>query len=654
MRTLLTLVAVLVLAAPAIADGLDPELKSPYQLRIVVRTGDHPTLTRHFRAEVMKEVGSALQAALGPVATVEVVGLNDTPLEKQEPLWRLVDEKGLEALDNVNTGGGGKTHFVFVDFADGKYEIRARQHDGTCGFCTPIVRKTVHGDRGFVGRLAGLAIAQDFGAVGTFDPNGQQVTVVLKAGELGPMDAWVKKGDVFAVVQIKPGRRALPKTPGKGKTKEKVEPATPAIMGQRLDGVLLQVIDGPRNGLCVCKLYNRYQRLPAREGSFGYRAVKLGTGEGKLKLQITDANGNPYRNDILQPRVGVNDFPDATPRDREEMRYSDGVFTSQETLKNIGFVVVRAGDTVAARIPIEIYPERVAVRRVNMNPNSEPNPIVAAAADMLDRVRSLRVMQARSFEEIATLQNKERQKALDFGQAVYDSLTKEANALRADLNRLRERYKAEAPAGIFDPAETDVKALEAKTRELREHLAKLKDVIRIENDPTAAANRKAIEGLLLEAKLLAQKADLDQAIAKYEEALKLTATEPAAKVEIEKALEELRKLWEVKSPEHANARKYIYETWANLAQPQEVREALAPARRAFETCKSAGDRISLMKMYLVGPQVLERFAENLRTLVDEAVDDEDRKKLAAYERTREDLEKLLNDVGKEIGADAAK
>jgi hypothetical protein len=421
-----------------------------------------------------------------------------------------------------------------------------------------------------------------------------------------------------------------------------------------LDGVLLHVIDGPRNGLCVCKLHNRYQRLPAREGSLGYRAIKLGAGEGKLKLQLTDTTGIPYRGDVLQPRVGVNDFPDATPRGREEMRYTDGVFVSQETFKNIAFVVVKSGETTVARIPTEIYPDQVAVRKVRLNPDAEPNPIVVAAADMLDRVRSARVMQARSFEEIATLQVKEKQKALDYAQAAYDSLTKEADTLRADLNRLRERHKSEAPAGIFDPAETDVKALEAKTRELREHVAKLKDVIRIENDPAAAANRKAIEGLLLEAKTHAQKADLDQAIAKYEEALKLTATEPGAKAEIEKALEDLRKIWETKGPEHVAARKYIYETWANLAQPQEVREALTPARRAFDTCKAAGDRISLMKMYLVGPQVLERFAENLQKLVDDAVDDEDRKKLAVYERTREDLEKLLNDVGKEIGADAAK
>jgi hypothetical protein len=653
MRNLPLFGVLLGLAAAALAD-VDTESKTPYQLRVVVRTADHPTLTRHFRQEVMKSVGSSLQAALGPCGTVEVVSLNDTAAEDRDALMKLVDEKGLEALESVTLAAGGKTHFVLIDFADGKYEIRTRQHDGSTGFSTPIVRKSIHGDRGFVGRLAGLSIAQDFGAVGTFDPNGAQVSLVLKAGELGPMDAWVKKGDVFAVVEIKQGRRPLPKTTAKGKGKEKTEPAAPALMGRRLDGVLLQVVDGPRNGLCVCKLHNRYGRLPDRDASsLGYRAVKLGTGEGVLKLQLTDPAGNPFRNDTLQPRVGVSDYPDAS-RDREEMRFADGLFLSSEPMKNIAFVLVRAGETVLARIPVEIYPDQVAVRKVRLNPNSEPAPFMSAAADMMERIRGLRVMLARSFEEIGTIQAKDRQKALDFAQAALDSLDKDSVAIRADLNRLRQRYKQDAPAGLFDPSETDMKVLEEKTRELRAHITRLKEVIRLENDPAAQAARKAIDALLLEAKLAIQNADLDKAIAKYEEALKAAENEPAAKMEIQNTIDELNKIWTPKNAEHAAARKFIYETWVNLGQPNEIQEAMPTARKALNTCKSAGDRISLLKMYMVGPQILERFAENLKRLADEAADDEDRKKLAGFERVRDELEKLLIEVGKAVEADAAK
>jgi hypothetical protein len=385
----------------------------------------------------------------------------------------------------------------------------------------------------------------------------------------------------------------------------------------------------------------------------GYRAVRLGTGEAHLKLQLTDGAGTPFRGDVLQPRVGVKEFPEGV-RDREEMRYADGVYISQEVCKNIAFVVVKAGDTIVGRIPVEVYPDRIAVRKVNLNPAAEPNPVLLAAADMLDRIRSARLMQARSFEEVATQQARDKQKALDFAQAAIESLAKESDALRADLTRLEERFKAEAPPGLFDPSETDLKALDAKTRELRAHATRLKEVIRLENDPAAIAAKKAIEGLLLDAKLAAQRADLDQAITKYEEALKAAASEPMAAAEIKKALDELRKLWETKGDAHIAARKFIYETWANLAQPADVQDALPAARRAFDTCKQVGDRIGLMKLYITGPQILERFAENVKRLADEAIDDEDRRKIGAFEKVRADLEKFLNDVGKEIGADAAK
>ena len=462
MRHLLSLGLALMFTAPVAA--LDPESRSAYQLRVVVRTGDHSTLTRHFRVEVTKNVTSALQAALGPVGAVEAVDLNETPADKRDPLLKFVDEKGLEALDGVNAAVGGKTHFVFVDFADGKYEIKTRQHDGTTGFVTPMVRKAVHGDRGFVGRLAGLAVAQDFAVVGTFDGAGPQVSVVLKGGELGPIDAWVKKGDVFAAVQMLEVRRPSTRT---AKEKAKTEPGLVGTSaGSRVDGVLLQVVDGPRNGVCVCKLHNRYRSLPHSAGFLGYRCVKLGTGEGPLRLQLTDSTGRPLSSDAVQPRAGAQDFPDTTPRDREQMRYSSGVFTSIDSFKNVAFVMVRTGEVPVTHVPVEIYPDQIAVRRVNLS-DKIPSAVEAAAADLLERVRTARIIQVRAFDDLSSLQKRDKPKALQFGQDAYESLSKEADALRSDLARDKERYGMGSPGGLFDPCEVELRTLDAKTRELR-------------------------------------------------------------------------------------------------------------------------------------------------------------------------------------------
>src|SRR5262249_50244007 len=174
------------------------------------------------------------------------------------------------------------------------------------GWGALTVRKTGHADRGFVGRLAGLAVAQDFGAVGTFDPPAPggpaQVGMVLKAGELGSMDGWVKKGEVFAVLQMRQVRRSAPRPAPKRKAKGGDARTGPVLVGTRLDGVLLQVIDGPRNGVCTCKLHKRYRDLPFDAITVGYRCVRLGTAEGPLKLQLVDPAGTPFRGDVLQPR----------------------------------------------------------------------------------------------------------------------------------------------------------------------------------------------------------------------------------------------------------------------------------------------------------------------------------------------------------------
>ena len=67
MRRVFSIGLAFLLAAPVAAAPLDPESKGGYHLRVVVRTGDHPTLTAHFRAEVVKGVTSALPGGARPV-----------------------------------------------------------------------------------------------------------------------------------------------------------------------------------------------------------------------------------------------------------------------------------------------------------------------------------------------------------------------------------------------------------------------------------------------------------------------------------------------------------------------------------------------------------------------------------------------------------
>src|SRR5438128_2194716 len=72
------------------AATLDPELKSPYQLRVVLQVAEHRMLTPLFQKQLEAELHSQLRLALGKLANVEVV--------RSHPLLPDIRAKGLQAV----------------------------------------------------------------------------------------------------------------------------------------------------------------------------------------------------------------------------------------------------------------------------------------------------------------------------------------------------------------------------------------------------------------------------------------------------------------------------------------------------------------------------------------------------------------------------
>src|SRR5262249_19704745 len=178
----------------------DSGANKPYQLRVVLGIAEQRLLTDVFKEQVERELRDGLQAALGDLATVEVV--------REHPRLKDVEANGLQALEAWQDVDGIKTHFVLIDYVNGQYEIQARQHDGYTGQTSPMVRTERlpdPGGRQFVARAATLLVGQDLGILGTVtgSTGSQTAQVTLKGSSLGvALDRWVKKGDVFALVQI--------------------------------------------------------------------------------------------------------------------------------------------------------------------------------------------------------------------------------------------------------------------------------------------------------------------------------------------------------------------------------------------------------------------------------------------------------------------
>src|SRR5262245_38811213 len=119
--------------------ALDPEVRKPYQLQVVLRFAAQRQLTQVFKDQLKRELRDSLQTQLGPMGQVEVV--DDHPLLSQ------IETRGLQqVLDGMEksktaTPSPVKTHFVQVDIVDGQYEVQAGQHDGLTGLSSPVIRK---------------------------------------------------------------------------------------------------------------------------------------------------------------------------------------------------------------------------------------------------------------------------------------------------------------------------------------------------------------------------------------------------------------------------------------------------------------------------------------------------------------------------------
>jgi len=644
MRPLLVLSAFLGCASTTWA-ALDQETKTPYHLRVVVSFASHPDFTEFFRQDFKRELQGNLQAALGLIGTVEVLEPRSIHRDKWEPLWLQVEQQGLESLDSFKQVGGGKTHFLRIDCAEGQYQLQARQIDGTSGFPTPIVRKNHTHSRCFVSRLAGLMIARDFGIIGTVEPGaGQNVYMRLKAGALGPVDKWVKPGDVFAVVAISRSTQRTPAPKGqKGPAK-----TSSILVGERTDGVLLKVLAEPKDGLVSCQIFNRYAGLPI-SGVIGYRCVRLGTIEAPLRLQLLDQGGSPHKAAALQVYARGEDFPDS-PKASEQTTIQDNVFVSRERFSNVAFVRVMLGNRGISRIPIEILDDRVQIRKIQLDPNAELRyGVDSDRRSVLGRITDGRLIQVQCFHDILALEKaNQKQQALDRGSSVLKSLDASCGELQEEIDKLRERSTKEAPTLKMSLADCDQQLLllRAKQDELRKHLEALTVAIAEEKDPNVVAKKKRVQDTIRQAELLIAQAEYDQALKAYEQALAEVQSDAAAKQKIEVPYQTLKKAWAIREgdPAHSEARRFICDLWPKLGGLKEFGEQLPRARLHFEKCKSVGDRLAINKMHLASVEVATRFGDELKKLIDSAMEEEDKKALEKFQKVNEDLQKLLRDM----------
>jgi hypothetical protein len=640
-------------SANAAPTKLPVEQKAPYSWRVVVQTKPHPLLGPAVRAQLQKDLKAALVPSLGDeLGSVEVIDLAATPKEKWEPLWKAFGEKGWPALeeDEFRKLGGGKTHFLKVWVEGGRFRLESRQHDGTCGMTSPIVRiSDAEPDK--LGRAAGLMVGMDFGPVGTVETLPDTKTrclIRLRGGELPGMDRWVKVGDVFAFAVIRETARPQPK----GGKPPAVKPGQPLDsdadrVAKPREFTLLRVADIPQPGVATCEILSRYAKpFPDDWQVVGYRAMRLTTRDAAVAVRVADQKNNPPPPATpIEVWASDNGFRDR-PTPTDTLGQKGGLFTSGRTLRGIACVKVKLGsDRIepfvvpvldgGRPVPLRFEFDETAVKRANFE-----NTCERAASRTRDALMALTELFVGLRDQIGKGDN---QAALDRANAGLKTLAETDETLTAELTRLRQDPLAtgETIKRQLDAIDRNLIALREGKPELSARIEDLKVAVAKANNPAEFEREFKARELARTIAYHEGRGEIELALELYDQLAELTKQE-----DVKARKQKLEEEWKPKSPEQAAARKAISEDWAALTQPDEIKAGIAKLKSAIAELVKSQDRLGL-RLAATGLQSAGlKLIDALNVLDPELV--QDKEKIQAIKTTADDLRKIDTDTRAEL------
>lgn len=594
------------------AQGLDPRANRPYELQVVLRFSEHRILNRLFQQQVERELRDSLQAAFGELANVDVA--------RDHPYLKEVVDKGLQyALDSWKFVEDRKTHFVFVDFVGGRYEIQTRQYDGYSGLASPTIRQSRTDDRFLVARNAALLVDQDFGLVGTIvkpDEKAERVEIVIMGGKLpGALEGRVKKDDIFWISQI-------------------VQQGGKQSRSYRVPWAILQVAEPPREGACLCRLYARWgNALLPQAGSLGFRCLKLGTTQEKLRLRliVDDKLDTPLSSKSVI--IGAQGYEPETER---RSTSADGLVQSQQAYRNVAFVRILDGKAALTQFPIEIVDDRLVTCAVRVQQGSEQLGQLTLRHDRwIRRLNDAVAMSTALIKDLNAMVDKPLEETMKRAQDGIQGVLAETRSIEEEREKLaREAADIKMKLDLSD-ADQQITELKSRRELLVGHVAKLQDLITKENDPKRRKWKEQVQ----KADLLETQAEFAQAIDIYARIIEDGADDPA----IKQRLDSLRKAWAIKDDKHQDARAFIYDTWSQMKNAEEMKENLGKVRQALQAFRDAGDFLTPQRLLRVNSELalkLAKEAEGLRL----KESDDDRKTGEIITALAEDLKKLNTDL----------
>ncbi|OWK45194.1 hypothetical protein FRUB_01525 [Fimbriiglobus ruber] len=565
---------------------------------MAVQFDSHPLLPKDLREQILANVRAALAAPLGQLGTVDVQDLAAAPPE-WGPLVKKFAKEGWPALDGSRELTGAKTHFLRVLVRGGRYRLEARQHDGSTGLTSPLVRANETAAPEMVGRLAGLVVAPDFGPVGTVemiegDPGFVKVT--FRGGRLRGLEKFVHAGDVFAVAAVL--EQARPTPPGARGTRGRppVVDETPVRVGRPREYTLLRAEAALSDGACRCRVFTRFENaFPTGRGVIGVRCMKLATIEGAVVVRVVDPSGAPAAaGGLLQVRASDVDFTDR-PDPRDELKLRNGVFQSVRPLRNVACVVVGLGTAREERFPVPVLGAGPVTVRFAVNADEAARAAgERECTDFWSRVIAAQEAQRALAKAISRLigagKNKDALERATAGLAAAAAADRE---LAAELDRLKQTpvAKDKRVAELLDDAGEKLRAIrdgrgpiEKTTQDLTAAVARSEDPTRFEKEFRAKElNRQIAQHV--------ERGEILEALDLYDELYDLVK-----QPEIKDRKARLAEDWQPRNAEHKAARDYITDAWRKLTGLVEIKGGLERLKEAAAVLTKNDDRLGLLNL----------------------------------------------------------
>ena len=601
-RPAIAVVVVVLSAAPSYAQvGLDSEGSGPTLWRIVVQTEKHPLLTTAFRDQLRRDLVAALQPAIGPLGTVDVIDLDDALAGKSDALVQDFAAKGFAALDGARDLTGVKTHFLRIEVRDGQYHLESRQHDGFAGLPSPVVRKQSTRAPELVGRTAGLMIERDFGLTGTLEPakaDATDVTVQFRGSKLGGVDfgRYVKVGDVFALARIKKAANRPAPPPARTATGKIIAPPPsaeppPALSPEVHNFTYLRVLSvDPGSARCaVIRSPNFKTTLPGGPAVMGYRCLKLSTVQSPIAVRIVSgSDGTAATTPIANVRATESSFA-AKEDPKDFLDFRDGLYRSSRPITNLACVTISLGKTKSENFPVPVLGSEPITLRFELSPEAEARAVFERSAIALStRAADSRIAQVSAFDGIKKLiEGQKNADALSRAHAAFQAADATDKVLSEELEQLKPQgEKVPGAAALFVNVERQLKALRDSNTQLAANIKLLDAVVEKEKDPSKLAGEVRAEALSARVNLALAGGEVEEAIAVLDQLATLLPNDAGIKARREKLAAE----WKPKDAEHAKQRDYMLKTWPAVATIPDLQESMPKLRAAIDVCKKAGDK----------------------------------------------------------------